>query len=292
MAHSGVTGMERKTTVEAKQIEGRVVTGFPSVFGNVDDGGDLIEPGAYVKTLGERGERLRWLWQHDNSQPPTAKILAINEVGRGELPQAVMERFPEASGGLRVMREYLDTPRGNEVLAGLQAGAISEMSIGYDAIAAEYPKDKLQGGRPVRRVLKEIRLWEMSDVNWGMNAATANLKALLAQTSGRPEQVKALAEWFESRIHLSFTQVADELFGDGYVTREERIALSGLIGDALDAFNTGMQASPVLAGVRERERWEQPEDSTATPASAQDDMPDVEMMRRRVLVLRKRLALN
>jgi HK97 family phage prohead protease len=144
----------------------------------VDNGGDLIEPGAYRKTLAERGGRLRWLWQHDAGQPPIARIVEIREAGRDELPGEVLSQFPEAQGGLLVKREYLDTPRGNEVLAGLLAGAIGEMSIGYDTIQAEYPQAMAVGGRPVRRVLKEMRLWECSDVLWGMNAATANVKAL------------------------------------------------------------------------------------------------------------------
>ena len=170
---------ETKSFGEFKSFDGeRVVIGLTSIFGNVDDGGDLIIPGAYRKTLAERGERLRWLWQHDMSQPPVAKIIEIREAARDELPGEVLAKFPEANGGLLVKREYLDTPRGNEVLAGLRAGAISEMSIGYDAIQADYPEGFAVAGRPVRRRLKEIRLWECSDVNWGMNAATANLKTL------------------------------------------------------------------------------------------------------------------
>lgn len=238
---------ETKTFAEFKAFEGeRVVAGFASIFGNVDDGGDLITPGAYVKTLAERGERLRWLWQHDMTQPPVARVVEAREATRDELPGEVLARFPEATGGLLIKREYLDTQRGNEVLAGIRAGAIAEMSIGYDALQADYPERLEVSGRRVRRVLKEIRLWEGSDVNWGMNAATANLKSF---------DRKALAEWLESRIHLTFTQIADDLFGDGIVTRQERIALSGLIGDALDVFHQGMQ-DDVLAGVRGRERWE------------------------------------
>lgn len=174
--------MERKTNIEYKAIDDRVVTGFSSIIGNVDDGGDLILPGAYRKTLKERAQRLRYLWQHDSSQPPTAKILEIREAGRDELPQEVIAAYPEAEGGLLVKREYLDTPRGNEVLAGIKAGAIGEMSIGYDALQADYPKPDsplVVGGKVVRRKLKEIRLWECSDVLWGMNAATANLKAFM-----------------------------------------------------------------------------------------------------------------
>lgn len=265
-----------KEFVEFKRFEGeRVVIGFASIFGNVDDGGDLIVPGAYRKTLAERGERLRWLWQHDMTQPPVAKVLEIREATRDELPEPVVGQFPEATGGLLVKREYLDTPRGNEVLAGIRAGAIAEMSIGYDALQVDFPGDLVVAGKTVRRRLKEIRLWECSDVNWGMNAATANLKDL---------EGKALAEWLESRLHLNFTQICDDLFGDGRITREERIALSGLIGDALDAFNAGMQAA-VLSGVRQRERWEEPEEP------AHETEMEMAMRRRRVAVMARALSM-
>lgn len=270
---------ETKSFGEFKSFEGdRVVIGFASILGNVDDGGDLIMPGAYRKTLLERGDRLRWLWQHDMTLPPVAKILEIREAGRDELPEVVLAQHPEATGGLLVKREYLDTERGNEILANIRAGAITEMSIGYDALQVDYPADLVVAGKPCRRRLKEIRLWECSDVNWGMNAATANLKDM---------DSKALAQWLESRLHLNFTQICDDLFGDGLITRDERIALSGLIGDALDAFHAGMQAQ-VLAGVRERERWDHPETE-----SSQQPGPEVgmAMRRRRVAVMTRSLSM-
>jgi len=272
--------MERKAGHEWKEIVDRVVTGFSSIFGNVDDGGDVIEPGAYRKTLAERGGRLRWLWQHDAGQPPIARIVEIREAERDELPAELLSQFPEASGGLLVRREYLDTPRGNEVLAGLRAGAIGEMSIGYDAIQAEFPQGLQVAGRPVRRRLKEIRLWECSDVLWGMNAATTNLKAL---------ERKAVAEWLESRIHLNFTEIADDLYGNGLLTREERIALSGLIGDALEAFNAGMTASDVLQDVRRRGRWEEPAEMPAPPPAMTAEM-ELAMRRRRVELMTRALG--
>lgn len=45
----------------------------------------------------------------------------------------------------------------------------------------------------------------------------------------------------ESRIHASFTRVADDLYGLGYLSKDERIGLSGAIGKSLDAF--AVQAS-------------------------------------------------
>lgn len=63
-----------------------------------------------------------------------------------------------------------------------------------------------------------------------------------------------VAEWLESRIHLIFTQFADDMFGDGRVTRNERITMSGAISDALTAFNTRMTAD--VPQLFTRGRWE------------------------------------
>jgi len=46
-----------------------------------------------------------------------------------------------------------------------------------------------------------------------------------------PVQEKSnLAEWLESRLHMMLTNIADDMFGNGNVTREERKILSGAIG--------------------------------------------------------------
>lgn len=180
--------MEYKTVREFREIgSNRVVTGYPAVCGNVDDSGDVIRAGAFRKTLAERASRLRWLWQHDWGSPPTAKILDVHEVGRGEMPGELLEKHPEAEGALLVRREYLETPRGDEVWRGIESGALNEMSIGFDAILSEAPAGVEIGERPVRRMIKEIRLWEMSDVNWGMNAATMNAKSLWGRFLGGEE---------------------------------------------------------------------------------------------------------
>ncbi len=54
-------------------------------------------------------------------------------------------------------------------------------------------------------------------------------------------EARNVGEWFEARLHYDFTARADEMFGEGYLTREERIALSSAIGDALDAFRSAIE---------------------------------------------------
>lgn len=57
-----------------------------------------------------------------------------------------------------------------------------------------------------------------------------------ARESGLAE-ARNMGNWLEARIHAAFTEIADNMFGNGYLTREERIWLSSAIGDALTAFN-------------------------------------------------------
>lgn len=168
--------MEYKAVAGATvSVDGRIVVGLASVFGNVDDGGDRVHPGAFTKTISERAGRIRVLWQHNTSEPPTAVVKGLREVSRDDLPAELRTRG-DVTGALMVEREYLDTPRGNEVLAGIKAGAITEMSFGYDV-----PKGKADyetvDGKSVRN-LREVRLWEMSDVLWGMNPATRAAKGM------------------------------------------------------------------------------------------------------------------
>lgn len=205
---NGPATFKRSPTYD-KIIGDRTVVGYPTIYGNVDDGGDIIMPGAYTKTLLERGDRLRWLWQHSWEHPPIAAIDEVVSVDRGDLPAKVTSKFPEATGGLRVKRTYLQTQRADEVLAGIAAGALDEMSIGYDAIAVEYPDNLVVGGRAAWRILNEVRLWEFSDVLWGMNSATTNAKSLLTEpddtlyellkSSGRLSAVVAAYEQEKAR---------------------------------------------------------------------------------------------
>jgi phage head maturation protease len=159
-----------------KAIEGREVTGLFSVFGNVDSWGDVITPGAFAKTIAERSAKVLHLWQHDFSSPPTAIVKSLREIGRDELPPGVLAAYPQALGGAEVVREYLPTQRGEEALAAIKAGSPLEMSFGYDPVKYDFGE---LDGRQVR-YLRELKLYETSDVLWGANSATLASKALLA----------------------------------------------------------------------------------------------------------------
>lgn len=112
-------------------------------------------------------------------------------------------------------------------------------------------------------------------------------------------EARNVGQWVESRIHRDFTVLADEMFGDGRLTRDERIALSSAIGDALGAFVTSLeQAAPHLYA---RDIWDEPtaapavtESVPVTPAgqstthtleSKEDTMPKIEIDEARLAAL-------
>lgn len=120
--------------------------GWASTFGNVDNGMDMIERGAFRKSLGS-GRKVKMLWQHDMGQP----------IG-------VWDEIEEREQGLYVKGRLLkDVSKGREAMALLRAGALDSMSIGYRPIEA-VPE---ANGR-VRKLI-EVDLFEVSLVTFPMN---------------------------------------------------------------------------------------------------------------------------
>jgi HK97 family phage prohead protease len=140
---------EKDLRFEVKAVEDSgAFTGLAAVYGNVDLGGDVIEPGAFTKTLSERGSKIHVLWQHDQKQPIGDATLIDTPSGLSVKGQLWME-LPEAQ------RAHVFMKRSRE--NGLPAG----MSIGYDTVRHTY-KDN-------NRHLQELKLWEISVVTTAMN---------------------------------------------------------------------------------------------------------------------------
>jgi HK97 family phage prohead protease len=188
--------IEYKDTVQfTKEISDRTVVGIYAVHGVVDDGMDRSHPGAFADTKVNGRDRAVFLWQHDASAPPVASILSLRELTRDELPPAVLAYAPDATGAAEVTREYLDTPRGNEILAGLKAGAIREMSYAYDV--AEYKFTEAEDGKTIRELYK-LKLFDVSDVCWGLNSSTSAVKRM--PLAAHSDSVLAAVEEYIDRV--------------------------------------------------------------------------------------------
>jgi len=125
-----------------------VIEGYASLFDRADQGGDVVAPGAYARSLAQRarpGGAVKMLWQHDP-----------------RCPIGVWQEIAEDARGLRVKGRLLTgVAQGREALALLEAGAIDGLSIGYRTVRSE---KRAEGGRR----LLEVDLWEVSVVTFPM----------------------------------------------------------------------------------------------------------------------------
>lgn len=235
-------------------IDDRTVTGIFAVHGNLDSGDgwtmrDRSHPGLFGDFTVDGRKRAVFLWQHRSQDPPIATIDRLFEVAAADLPPAVRAYAPDATGGVAVARTYLDTPRANEVLAGLKAGAITEMSYAYEATRYDFEEPK-DGGMLVRN-LYAAEIFDVSDVNWGMNPATSADGAKGYQYLGdHHAAVLAAVATYKTRLQALSELRAKEgriLSGENRRRIEEAV---GSLKQATDALNdllaaTDPKAAPV-----------------------------------------------
>ena len=124
--------------------------GYGSVFGNKDLGNDVIEAGAFAKSLKKRKpQNVKLLYQH-----------------KSDMPIGVFDEIKEDAHGLVVKgRLALKTQAGAEAYELLKMGALDGLSIGFRVNPKEVSYDK----RGNKRIIKEVDLMEVSLVTFPMN---------------------------------------------------------------------------------------------------------------------------
>ncbi len=146
--------------------------GYASTFWTVDTYGTAVKPGAFRKSIEERGGRVPVLWGHD-PQKPIGRLTALSEDRKGlKFDAAIVEA----------------TQAGAETMALLRAGVPLGMSFGFRTIKQRAPKetewDRLEyaedtdwfqsdDGRASVRILEEMALWEVSPVTFAANSDTS-----------------------------------------------------------------------------------------------------------------------
>lgn len=186
--------------------------GLLSTYGNVDAGGDVVEPGAYTKTLKEGGATRPLLWQHKTSDP---------------IGLLTLEDRPE---GLWCKgRLLLDdaVPEARKAYALAKSGIVKGLSIGFESI-----KDSIESGV---RHLKEIKLYEGSIVTFPMNdmALIVRVKAL-AHKNGESKgdfneelaQIQTLNAFYDTQSALN-EALCSLIWSE--MTRDEKIAAAETI---------------------------------------------------------------
>lgn len=130
-----------------------IVVGYFSAFGNKDSDGDIIMPGAYLKTIRERGPksykpRIKHFLDHSR----------FNTV-------AVIKELGEDTVGLKYESKAGSHTNGQDWLKMCVDGIISEHSVGIQTVKNDKKNDA--------NYLLELQMWEGSSLQaWGSNSET------------------------------------------------------------------------------------------------------------------------
>ncbi len=210
---------EHKTvafSLEKMDAQEGTFQGYASTFGNLDLVGDVIHPGAFTKTLAERGGKVRLLWQHDTTEP-IGKPLELREDAKG----------------LYIKAKVSDTSRGRDALALLRDGAIDSMSIGYDVIPSGVDFSKGSDGKTVRN-LRELKLYEVSLVSFPANEQATVLSVKGAVPVHTPKKAPEGEAWSKPTLR-DFT---DQQWEDLSEAERRRIAGHYAYYSDLDTFGS------------------------------------------------------
>jgi HK97 family phage prohead protease len=168
-----------------------IITGYGSVFGNVDSSGDTVAHGAFKQTIADAksgvGQWPAMLLQHGGSE------------ARDKMPIGIWTHMEEDGRGLRLSGKLANTKRGREALALLRMQprpALDGLSIGYRA------KDyELHRSGPAKRTLKAVDLVECSLVTFPSDryARVASVKSRISEDEAARCKKWALADWEQLR---------------------------------------------------------------------------------------------
>lgn len=202
---------------ELKEIkEDGTFVGVASVYGVEDLGGDVIEKGAFKKTIAEN-PTVPILWQHR----------ADEVIGRGTVKEWQGKVMLEAALDLEdatALKAYRK----------LKSGLIKGLSIGFSTIKHAWEEVE---GRTIRHI-SELKLWEVSVVTFPMLPAAQVTRVKSAEESrieALEKQVQALTEATLAKGTPDDAKAGD---GDGAAAQSEadKAKLATIAQSALDLF--------------------------------------------------------
>jgi len=143
------------------------IEGYASLFGDIDAARDMVMPGAFARTLKQRGiRRVPMLFQHDPAEP----------VG-------VWLDLTEDFRGLRARGRLIpDVAWARELTALIRAGAIDGLSIGFRTV-----KGRIDPASRVRKLM-DVDLWEISIVTFPLLSG-ARVRAVKDLAAGGDERL-------------------------------------------------------------------------------------------------------
>lgn len=184
--------------------ETNIIEGYAATFGGEPDSwGDVIQKGAFAKTLKEQ-KTFVFLWQHDWTEP----------IGR------IIEAKEDATG-LFIRVKISDTTRGKDTMIMVKDKTIDKMSIGYRTIKDSY--DRESG----IRTLLEVKLMEVSVVTF-----PANERAVVTSAKNFSDDIE---KSFKEDISQFVEDALEDIKAGNELPEEKKAAIQEAIQELEDA---------------------------------------------------------
>ena len=173
--------LRKHVAFEIKELdtETGVMEGYASVFGVKDHGGDIVESGAFTKSLEKRNGKVTLRADHERR--------LVGRLGYVEAKEDKTGLFFKAHYNLR---KQFAVDVLSDVKQALEADMPMGMSFGYDIIDSDYDK------KTSTLHLNELELFEVSVTDFPMNSDAGVLTAK-SVLNMRPEEVRALIKQLE-----------------------------------------------------------------------------------------------
>ena len=180
------THLFKSFEMKADEVGG--ISGFFSTYDKTPDSyGDIIEPGAFTKTLEKRkesGHPFPLCFNHDFDKV----IGAVDSV-------------EDTEKGPYIEAHFLDTQQAQDVRKMLQSGAIYQFSFAYDVLGARQPNEE-EKKAGVTNVLTEVEVYEVSVVTVpaSQNAVATEIKAGRRNRKSDEDTIKSIIELAQSLL--------------------------------------------------------------------------------------------
>ena len=159
--------------LEIKEVqEDGTFSGIASMYGVEDLGGDVIDKGAFTKTLQENAV-VPILWQHKTDEP----------VGRGTVKEWQSKIL--VSGKLE-----LEEPTAQKAYRLLKKKIINGLSIGFQTMKATWEEIEEAGRTKFVRHIQELKLWEISIVTFPLLAQAQVTRVKSANLEDRLKEIE------------------------------------------------------------------------------------------------------
>ena len=165
---------------KAADIDGekRTVKAYFSVFGNTDIEGDVVQRGAFTKSINEMGPRgrdmIRHFLNHDKKQLPLGRLIELGEDNYGAYFVSKLAR----------------TLLAEDIYKMYQDDMIPGHSMGFTPIPSKTFKTK-EGGN----IFTELKLFEVSTVtSWPANPDTRTIEVKEAEPSNGITSERSLSQ--------------------------------------------------------------------------------------------------